>query len=139
MAKRAADVCLSIWERRRLRWLAGLSGAAVVMVALLLGPSAASPSSCSGAPVAITQGALDDARGVAGGTLTTSNGVWSTSYCPPDGYDYQWFRDGTTSVGGDFQTYSPVGADVDHTLTVELRGCNGYGCSPWYSDSNNST
>jgi RHS repeat-associated protein len=93
---------------------------------------------CTGAPQIVTVPTISETRGVAGGTLTTSNGVWSTAVCPPTDYTYAWFRSGTTPSVATTQSYSPVKADVDHTLTVQVTGCNAYGCTGPETDSNSS-
>jgi YD repeat-containing protein len=97
----------------------------------------------------LTAGAVGEGRGAAGGTLTTTDGVWSTARCPADGYDYQWQRstyNGTawsawTNIAGsaDAPTYSPVAADVEARVRAQVLGCNGYGCSAWTNDSDYST
>ena len=103
---------------------------------------------CSGAPVQLTAGTVDEALGVAGGTLTTSDGVWSTSTCPPDSYDYRWQRrtyDGfhtTWSAWGTIATgthsYSPGKDDVEAQVRAQVSACNSFGCSGWNDDSNYS-
>lgn len=122
-----------------------VAGVLCLLIVLLTGtaafasdpPPPGTPPPCSGAPVQIGAGALSETLGVAGGTLTTSNGTWSASVCPPTDYSYRWYRDGTL-LSAASQSYSPAAVDVEHTLTVQVSGCNGYGCSAWYSDSNSS-
>src|SRR5438128_919566 len=97
MAERAARTCRSVWKRRATRWMLGLGVALVLALAVgIAGASsglAVPPPPCTAAaPVQVTAGAVSEGRGVAGGTLTTSDGTWSTSPCPPSSYSYKWFR-----------------------------------------------
>src|SRR5205085_1099840 len=119
-------VCLSVWEQRRLRWLAGFGAAlAVVVVVGVAGASQALAGCIPDVPEQTTPGTIDQTRGVAGATLTSTKGSWLAVICGGAGaVHYQWFRDGTTSVGSDQSTYSPVAADVEHTLSVQVEGCN---------------
>ena len=61
---------------------------------------------------------------IEGGTLTAVPGTWA-----PDGVQlsYQWRRDGEALAGSTGLTYTPVGADVGHTLAVAVTGAkSGY-------------
>ncbi|MDR1799612.1 MAG: FG-GAP-like repeat-containing protein [Bifidobacteriaceae bacterium] len=63
-----------------------------------------------------------------GQPLTTTVGtVW-----PADAaLTYQWLRDGTTPVGNDFWSYTPVAADAGHTITVRVTAnVSGYTAIP---------
>jgi protocatechuate 3,4-dioxygenase beta subunit len=54
-----------------------------------------------------------------GSNLEVSLGTWPSSGYPATG-GYQWYRDGELIPGATEYTYSPVPADLGHTLTVEL-------------------
>ena len=143
MAKQAGRACQRFWERRGPRWSLGGGLAAVVVLLLFTGLSTPAAFAC-GSPVQSSPGHLyDPSGGVAGGTLTTTNGLWSG--CAPTGFDYQWQR--STNGGAswsnilgapDAQTYSPVGADVDALVRAEVSGSSPYGSSGLKPDSDSS-
>ncbi len=140
MSKRAARACVSVWERRRPRWFAGLGAALVMVVALgVVGVPSVLATGCT--PVSTGAPTVSEARGVAGGTLTTSNGSWSTS-CTPTSYTYQWQRSTnggstwSTISGATAQSYSPAGVDVEALDRAQVWGCNG-SCTE--SDDSNSS
>jgi hypothetical protein len=56
-----------------------------------------------------------------GSTLTATTGTWTNS---PTSYTYQWQRAGTDISAATSSTYSPVSADVGHTLDVGVTAHN---------------
>ncbi|MFI5005557.1 MAG: hypothetical protein ACHQE6_11150 [Solirubrobacterales bacterium] len=61
-----------------------------------------------------------------GTTLTAHTGTWSGT--APITYTYQWRRDATTNIAGATKsTYTPVAADVEHTLDVLVTAHNSAG------------
>src|SRR5579871_1071080 len=99
MSKRAERAYLSVWRHRGLSLLAGV--AAALVVGVVLGVVSASPASaCTvGGPVNSTLPVIEG-LGVAGGTLTTTNGTWTATcgHPAPSSFSYAWYRDGTTSI-----------------------------------------
>jgi hypothetical protein len=89
------------------------------------------------APTAAPPVASDNPRvsGAArvGSVLTATNGVWLGEVTS---YDYGWQRcDQLGAVCEDLQgawsrTYTPVQADVGHTLRIRVTACNVNGCGP---------
>jgi RHS repeat-associated protein len=79
---------------------------------------------------------ITPAEAVAGATLGTDNGAWANTTCnpAPTSYQYQWKRDGT--VVGTLQTYAATKADVDHTISLTVAGCNANGCATAVTASN---
>jgi len=61
-----------------------------------------------------------------GQVLTCSTGTWTNS---PTGYDYQWYR-GTTAVGTNSNTYTPVIGDVDSIIKCVVSATNAGGVEP---------
>ena len=57
-----------------------------------------------------------------GQTLTAHNGTWSGT--APITYTYQWQREGANIAGATGSTYTPVTADVAHTLDVVVTAHN---------------
>ena len=84
-------------------------------------------------PANTTQPPAPTGTGVDGGTLTAEPGVWTGD--GPITYTYQWQRceaDGSDCVDIDDatdETYSPVPADVDHAIVVEVTATNPGGSS----------
>lgn len=66
-----------------------------------------------------------------GSMLTCSTGTWNGS---PSGYTRQWFR-GTTPVGTNSATYTPVIADVDSLISCVVTATNAGGNEPATSNS----
>lgn len=66
-----------------------------------------------------------------GSVLTCSTGTWNGS---PTSYSYQWFR-GTTPVGTNSATYTPVIGDVDSLISCVVTATNAGGNEPATSNS----
>ncbi len=60
-----------------------------------------------------------------GQTLTAHNGTWSGT--TPITYTYQWQRSATNITGASGSTYTPVTADVEHTLDIVVTAHNSAG------------
>jgi hypothetical protein len=54
-------------------------------------------------------------------TLTVSNGTWSNT---PDGYSYQWNRDGVAIAGANAGTYDLTSDDVGAVITCTVKATN---------------
>lgn len=61
-----------------------------------------------------------------GGTLTTTNGVWSNT---PTNWTYQWRRAGVNISGATNSTYVVVAADVGQAVTCAVTAVNATGSS----------
>jgi hypothetical protein len=57
----------------------------------------------------------------AGAPLTCSEGSWSNA---PDGFTYEWFRDGTPIIGTTGATYTVLATDEGLTLTCTVTASN---------------
>jgi len=66
-----------------------------------------------------------------GSVLTCSTGTWNGS---PTGFTRQWYR-GTTPVGTNSATYTPVSADVDSLISCVVTATNAGGNEPATSNS----
>jgi hypothetical protein len=66
-----------------------------------------------------------------GNVLTCSTGTWNGS---PSGYTRQWYR-GTTPVGTNSATYTPVIGDVDALISCVVTATNAGGNEPATSNS----
>src|SRR5436309_2325747 len=103
MARRTRKACTSVWERRRLRWLAGLGVALVAVVVVGIGGASsvlAGAQCVPDVPSANTPPSISEARGVAGGTLTSqTRATWLNTICGAPTYTYGWQRstDGGTT------------------------------------------
>jgi hypothetical protein len=56
-----------------------------------------------------------------GGVLTCTTGNWAGT---PSSYAYQWYRDGTTAVGANANTYTTVAGDQTHLITCVVTATN---------------
>jgi hypothetical protein len=117
---------------RRIMKLAVLISA-LAACAILAGAALARPAAT---PQNLTPPTVGDPF-VQGTPITAGNGTWA--YVPTS-YAYQWQRcdtDGTDCddiAGATSQTYTPVAADVTHTLTVTVTGSNTDGKNSAVSD-----
>lgn len=64
---------------------------------------------------------------VAGGAVSTTNGVWSAS--PAPSFAYQWKRDGVNIAGATASTYTLVTADIGPDITCDVTATNAIGSS----------
>jgi hypothetical protein len=106
----------------------GILGASLV---LAVGVRPAAASGCLGGNGVVTAPVISPAEVVGWGqTLTTTTGV----FCISGTYSYQWYRDGSAISGATSGTYTTTSADFDHTVTVVVTDCTGFGCSGNLSD-----
>ncbi|WP_300681196.1 putative Ig domain-containing protein [Nocardioides sp.] len=56
-----------------------------------------------------------------GSTLTAQNGTWTPA---PEGYTYQWLRDGVAIAGATGSTYTTSSADGGHVIAVAVTALN---------------
>jgi hypothetical protein len=93
------------------------------------GCTAASPSSrtVTVVPRPVVSGLTITGYPQKGGTMTADYTYTDGSSTGTDNSTYQWYRAGSAIIGATSKTYSPVDADVDKVLTVEVTPRSTFG------------
>ncbi len=93
------------------------------------------PPTCAYGAIANTGAPVVSGTASPGGTLSTTNGSWSSCGASIAGFSYQWLRDGGAIDGETGSSYGVGSGDVGHSLSARVTACNSEACADAVSNA----